>query len=140
MDQTEFRFSTPLKVRIADINYGNHVGNDSYIRFFHEGRMRYLNDLGVSEQDIGDGVGLILTEIHCELKAELFYGEELIMYVRISGIERLRFTMEYQIVRSENKILAAQGETVMVAYNYVRRRPVAIPKSFLEKVKELEGL
>ena len=33
-------FSTDIAVRITDINYGNHVGNDAFVRLIHEARVQ----------------------------------------------------------------------------------------------------
>ena len=48
-----FKFSMPLKVRIGDINYGNHVGHETFFSYFQEARIAYLSRFGFSEIDIG---------------------------------------------------------------------------------------
>ncbi len=47
-----YAYSTELTVRIQDINYGSHVGNDAFVSLLHEARIRYFNHLGYSETDI----------------------------------------------------------------------------------------
>ena len=37
-----FPFSTELRVRITDVNYGGHMGNDSLLGLLHEARVRFL--------------------------------------------------------------------------------------------------
>ena len=44
-----FHFRQLLAVRITDLNYGNHVGNDKVLTFLHEARVRFLNSFGYSE-------------------------------------------------------------------------------------------
>ena len=39
----QFLFSTNIAVRITDINYGGHVGNDSFLSLIHEARQQFLN-------------------------------------------------------------------------------------------------
>jgi acyl-CoA thioesterase FadM len=39
-------FSTEIAVRITDINYGNHVGNDAFVRILHEARVQWLTNNG----------------------------------------------------------------------------------------------
>jgi acyl-CoA thioester hydrolase len=39
---TTLIFSTKINVRISDINYGNHVGNDSFVSILHEARVQWL--------------------------------------------------------------------------------------------------
>ncbi|MEC9409439.1 MAG: hypothetical protein VYD52_03175, partial [Pseudomonadota bacterium] len=52
-----FTFSTHLTVRVSDINYGNHLGNDRMISLLHEARLRYLHDHDFSEFNIGTASG-----------------------------------------------------------------------------------
>ena len=56
-----FSFSTDVRVRVSDINYGNHLGNDALLSLVHEARLQFLQSRGFSELDI-DGCGLILTD------------------------------------------------------------------------------
>ena len=43
-----FKFSTIMKIRITDLNYGGHVGNDSFLSLIHEARQQFLNHFNYS--------------------------------------------------------------------------------------------
>ena len=63
-----FKFTIPYRVRIADVNYGNHVANSAVLNFFQDARIAYLDNLGgYSELDLGGGCGIILPScfLHC---------------------------------------------------------------------------
>ncbi len=137
-DQRPYRFSTLLTVRIQDINYGAHLGNDTFIQYFHETRMQYLDRLGFSEKDLGGGLGVILTELHCQFKGEAFYKDTLRVYARICDIKKVRFTMDYQMIREKDQVLIATGYSVQASFDYQTRRPVALPEGFITKVKDYE--
>ena len=53
----QFPFSTELEVRVSDLNYGNHLGNDQALGLIHEARRRYLRALAL-EEIAADGSGL----------------------------------------------------------------------------------
>jgi acyl-CoA thioester hydrolase len=38
----QFIFETQLKVRIGDINYGGHMGNDAVLTLAHQARIEFL--------------------------------------------------------------------------------------------------
>ena len=57
----EFLFSTEMPVRISDVNYGGHLGNDSVMSMAHETRVRFLAEHGYSELDVC-GAGMIQSE------------------------------------------------------------------------------
>ena len=63
-----------IPVRIADINYGNHVGNDAFVSIIHEARMQWLQQYGYTELNI-EGTGLIMSDLTVEFKNESFYGD-----------------------------------------------------------------
>ncbi|MBN2012168.1 acyl-CoA thioesterase [candidate division KSB1 bacterium] len=133
-----FTFSTRIDVRISDINYGGHLGNDRYLAFFHEARIRYLKQLDLSEIDIGDGAGLIMTESHVNYKAEAFLGDVLDVGVRISEIKGSRFLMEYQLLRVSDQRIVGTGYTQLVAFNYAKRKIVPLPSSFSSRITGYE--
>ena len=68
-----YTFSTLLPIRITDLNYGGHVGNDTVVSLLHEARMQYLSHYGYSELDLG-GISLIMGDLAIEYKGEVFYG------------------------------------------------------------------
>ena len=35
----KFSFETAIKVRVRDMNYGNHISNDSFLTFAHDARI-----------------------------------------------------------------------------------------------------
>jgi len=43
---SQFIFSTVLTVRHNDINYGGHVGNDSFLSLMQEARIVFYRQLG----------------------------------------------------------------------------------------------
>ena len=42
----QFTFSTQIPVRITDINYGGHLGNDALLALLHEARVQFLRRYG----------------------------------------------------------------------------------------------
>jgi len=71
-----FPFETELEVRVGDLNYGNHLGNDSVLTLVHEARRRYLRSLGVEE--IGaDGIGFVVADAAVVYRAQAFHGDRL---------------------------------------------------------------
>lgn len=67
----QYSFSTEVEVRIGDINYGGHLGNDALLSLIHEARMRYFAALGYTELSLG-GVGTIMADSAIVYKSEAF--------------------------------------------------------------------
>ena len=51
-----------IPVRITDINYGNHVGNNAIVEIIHEARVQFLQKNNFTEFDVA-GTALIMSEL-----------------------------------------------------------------------------
>lgn len=117
-----------IPIRIADINYGNHVGNDAIVSIIHEARMQWLQNYNYTELNI-EGIGLIMSDIAVEFKNESFYGDMLIVKIGAGEISRVSFELYYQLYtnRNDQNILIANAKTGMVCYDYSAKKVAAIP-------------
>lgn len=129
-----FSFSTEIPVRITDINYGGHVGNDSILSLLHEARMQYLQHLGYSEMSLA-GAGLIMADAAIEFRGEAFYGDKLKAYVTADEFSRIGFDLYYKIVKGPEESLVVLAKTGMVCFDYTQRKVVAVPQEAVEKMK-----
>ena len=46
-----YSFQTEITVRVTDLNYGGHLGNDKLLSLIHEARVAFLACFGFSEMD-----------------------------------------------------------------------------------------
>lgn len=131
-----FSFSTSLSVRITDLNYGAHVGNDSVLSFVHEARVRYLQALGYTEMNL-EGVSLIMADAALIFKNEIYYGDELLISVKPVEFSRVGFDMIYKIEKPADQpmIVVAIVKTTMACFDYERKKLVILPEKALNKLK-----
>lgn len=134
----DYRFTIPYTVRVADVNYGGHVANSAVLNFFQDTRIAYLKSLGgYSEMNVGGGCGLILPEAHVKYQAEMFLGDELQIGAKVTELGRTSLRMAYRIER-DGKV-TAEGETVLVCFDYAARKPRRLDGGFKQLVEQLEG-
>jgi acyl-CoA thioester hydrolase len=131
-------FSTNIRIRVGDINYGGHLGNDKYLLFFQEARVRFFKELGLSELNIGDDVSLTQAEAFISYKAEAFLGDILNVSLDVEKISHTRFYVHYQLNRLSDDRLIGTGHTILVGFDYNIKRPVKIPQSFYQKVSSFK--
>jgi acyl-CoA thioester hydrolase len=132
-----FSFSTTIPVRITDLNYGGHVGNDTILSIIHEARVQYLQQWGYGELTLA-GVGLIMSDVGIEFKSELFYGQTIRASVTAADLTKLSFDLYYKLeVEKEGKIvLVAAAKTGMICYDYEKKKIAAIPEEVREKLTQ----
>ena len=111
--------SIEIPVRITDINYGNHVGNDSLISILHEARVKWLNQLGYFELDI-EGSSIIMNELGVNYLNESFYGDVLNIQLSVGEISTAGFELFYLITTNRNNttLTIAKAKTGIVFYDY----------------------
>lgn len=126
-----YPFKTTIDVRITDINYGNHLGNDALLSIIHEARVRFLKSLGYSETDI-EGVGIIMADVAILYKSEAYYGERLTIHMSAGEFSRKSCDFFYRI-RNESEKIVALCKTGIVFFNYQTKKTVSIPPEFLSK-------
>lgn len=132
----QWLFSTEISVQIGDINYGNHLSNDSVLRLCHETRVRFLAHLGYTEMNIA-GHGLILTDAVVQFQKQGFYGDKLTIRIGITQITKIGFILIYQIIRIADQSILATIQTNMVFFDYATQRIQKTPAQFHLSVKQL---
>jgi len=126
-------FTTTIPVRVGDLNYGNHVGNDAMLSIMHEARMQLLCSRGYSEMDAG-GVSLIMADVMVAYKGESFYGDNLQVKIYAEEITEHSFDLLYHIstIRNGQKVIIAHAKTGMVCFDYESRKIVAMTNKLMQ--------
>lgn len=127
-------FSTQIDVRITDINYGSHLGNDALLSIIHEGRVRFLDSMGYSESDI-EGTGIIMGDAVIVYKSEAYYGDRLTIEINVGEFSRKSCDFFYRISKNEDQIVA-YSKTGIVFFDYKIKKPVSIPPEFLHRFQQ----
>lgn len=125
----KFEFFTEIRVRIGDINYGGHLGNDSMISLIHEARLRFLIKNGFTESDI-DGAGMIMADLAIQYRAEAFYDEVLIFELATDDFSKHGCDIFYRITNKDTGKEVARVKTGIVFFDYQKRKIVEVPEKF----------
>lgn len=129
-----FPFSTHIPVRITDVNYGGHVGNDTILSLLHEARAQFLRHYEYEELNLG-GVGLIMSDVGIEFKSELFYGDSITAHVVADDFTAVAFDIYYKLEKTgPSSTVVAIAKTGMVCYDYSKKRIVVVPQEVKAKL------
>ena len=131
----DFPFTTTIPIRITDLNYGNHVGNDAVLSLIHEARMQFLASHGYTEMQFA-GVGMIMSDVAIEFKSELFYGDKVLASVAAGEISKVGFELYYKLEKEidGSTTLVAAAKTGMVCYDYDAKKIVVMPNEAKAKL------
>lgn len=127
-------FHTEMEVRIGDVNYGRHLGNDAVLRLLHEARLRFLQHHGFSEENAG-GAGLILRDAVIVYAAQAFHGDVLRAEVGAGNFGAAGCDFFYRLTRLIDGVEIARAKTQVVFFDYTAGRVVRMPESFSARMK-----
>jgi acyl-CoA thioester hydrolase len=135
----EFPVIAELPVVWGEMDARQHVNNAVYFRYFESARTMYFEKLGVWTLMESTGIGVILGSINCRFRIPLTFPDKISVGVRVINIQEDRFTVVHRIVSHRYQKIAAEGEGVLVAYDYRQLCKAALPDELRQRIQELES-
>ena len=135
----KFPFSTNIPIRITDINFGGHVGNDTILSIVHESRAQFFTYCGYTELDFA-GAGTIMSDVAIEYKNQTYYGDNILASVAVGEITKVAFDLFYKLEKRSadgKQTTVALAKTWMVCYDYDLKKVAAIPEKAIKKITSL---
>lgn len=128
-----------IPVAWGEMDAFGHVNNIVYFRYFESGRLDYFRRIGVLDQLKETGIGPILASTQCRFRAPLTYPDRVSVGTSVSELGADRFVMAYKVYSHGLKKLAAEGEGLIVSYDYPRAQKVPLPDSIRRTIEALES-
>lgn len=126
-------FEAYIPVRITDINYGNHLGNDALLALLHEARVQLLAHFGYTELALA-GASLIMADVAISYKGESFYGDTLTIKMAFVEWHKFGFDITYHVLNQHHKEIA-RAKTGMLCFDYSARKLMAVPEEVKIKIE-----
>jgi len=126
-------------VRWGDMDAFQHVNNTLYFRYFESARIAYFEELDVMDFLSGAKIGPILASTSCRFRFPVTYPDTLVIGVRVSQMGADRFIMEYLAVSQRHDKVAAEGDGLMVSYDYGSGRKAPLPDLVRTRIIALEA-
>ena len=125
----------PFPVRITipvawgEMDAMQHVNNIVYFRYMESARFAYFERIGWTRPLSDSRIGPILASARCLFKFPLTFPDNVIVGTKVTRIEGDRFTMRHRLMSERHGRLAAEGEGVIVAYDYGASRKAQIGRA-----------
>jgi len=102
-------------------------------------RLDYFRLGGLADLMTSHGAGPILASIKCDFRRQLNYPDTVQIGARIDSIGRTSLRMSHLIYSTQQRAIAAEGESVLVMFDYVGQRPNPVPDTIRHQIDKLEG-
>ncbi|HEY54202.1 MAG TPA: acyl-CoA thioesterase [Caldilineae bacterium] len=123
----------------GDMDAFQHVNNVVYFRYFESARVHYFEHTRLLEVMKTSGIGPIVHSQNCRYRFPLSYPDRIQVGVRIPGLGEDRFPMQYKLVSARKQVVAAEGETLVVMFDYGRNQKTQLPASIRAAIAQVEG-
>jgi acyl-CoA thioester hydrolase len=129
-----FPFVTEIPIRISDINYGNHLGNDAVLSLAQEARVRWLASHGWGELDIA-GLGIVVADAAVVYRAEGTYGMVLRVELAWADVRSRGCDLLYRLTDVASGREIARAKTGIIFFDYAARKVAHLPEPFRRVVE-----
>jgi acyl-CoA thioester hydrolase len=116
-----------------------HVNNTVYIRYFESARILYFRHTPMMEEMKATGIGPILHSISCRYRFPLTYPDRVQVGVRVVALGKDRLTVHHRLVSVQHERIAAEGEGVIVMFDYRHNRKATISPTLRAAIARIEG-
>jgi len=130
-----FLFTVKIPVRITDLNYGAHLGNDALLSILHEARVQFLQHIGLPEFEPETQLGLIMADVAIEYKGEAFHGDVLHIQLAANDLNKYGFDVVYWVKAQDGREIA-RAKTGMLCFDYNTRKLRSLPTGILASLPE----
>ena len=135
-----YRSIIKLPVLWGDQDAFGHVNNTIPIRWFESSRIAHLEHSGMGLLLDQLQLGPILASIKCDYRRQLRYPDTVWIGAKVVRLGRASLAMVHAI-HSEvwGDTVAAEGESVIVVFDYQANRPRPIPDALRQAILSFEG-
>jgi acyl-CoA thioester hydrolase len=129
-----------ISIAWGEMDAYQHVNNVVYFRYFESARIVYAEKIGLHLLREQTGIGPILGSTSCRYKLPLTYPDTISVGTKVTEMSEDRFTMKYVVVSHRHQKIAAEGDGVIVMYNYKEGKKTEIPEEIRRKILTFEKM
>jgi acyl-CoA thioesterase FadM len=127
-------FTTTLPIRIDDLNYGGHLGNDRVLALAQEARVRWLASLGfASELDVA-GAALIMADAAVVYRGEGRQGMSLAAELALDDVRTRSFDLHCRLADAASGKEIALVKAGLLWFDYQAGKVIRAPEAWLRAV------
>ena len=128
-----------VPVQWGDQDAFEHVNNVVYFRWMESARIAYFRQVGLASAARSVGAYPILASLKCDFRRQLTYPDSVIVSSSIASIGRTSMKMVHLVYSSAQQVIAAEGDSVIVMFDYGAQRPILVADDIRQRIEGLEG-
>jgi acyl-CoA thioester hydrolase len=140
MENARETYPVVIEIPVAwgEMDAFQHVNNIVYFRYFESARIAYFEKLDILDFMNRTGIGPILATTSCRFRIPLNYPDKVLVKAKVTDLEEDRFVMHYLVYSTRHQQVAAEGEGLIVAFNYRENKKTRIPEELKQRILDIE--
>lgn len=133
-------YTKEFEIRWSDIDANRHLANSAYVNFMSQTRMGFMMENGFGQQElVKNNLGPVVFYEHIYYFKELFMGKPVTVSLQLKGLSEdgMFFEFAHNFYDHEGRN-CAYCEMLGSWIDLKTRKLTALPKSFQEKLNQLE--
>lgn len=135
----DFPVVIDIPIAWGEMDAFQHVNNVAYFRYFESARIAYFSRLDLLAFMERTGIGPILKSTQCTFKIPLTYPDTVSVGARVPQVDRDRFVMHYCVVSHRHQNVAAEGDGILVTFDYKNGHKVDMPQELRQAIGVVEN-
>jgi acyl-CoA thioester hydrolase len=128
-----------IPISWGEMDAFQHLNNVVYFKYFENARIAYFDKLGLMDMMAGTGIGPILAATSCRFKIPLTYPDKVLVGAKVTHIGEDRITMGHCIFSTTHQKIAAQGDALVVTFNYQENKKAPVPDVLRKRIMDIQG-
>jgi acyl-CoA thioester hydrolase len=116
-----------------------HVNHVAYFRWYESARIAYFLKIGLMDMHKHERIGPILASVSNDYRRQINYPDTVRIGVRVTRIGRSSLDMEHTIVSCNDQVIAAEGRSTLVVFDYQANNSHPVPARIRHAIESLEG-
>jgi len=138
MELDDFPITVEIDVAWGELDSFGHVNNTVFFRWFETARMAFLRAVDFAGGG-GAAIGPILASTSCRFRRPVGFPDRVTAGVRVASVGEDRFTHRYRVVRTATDEVVAEGEGLVVSYDYGAEGKAPIPAKVRAAIRRLQA-
>lgn len=137
IDETPFRVSVPVQVRMSDLDPFVHVNNGVQCHYFDLGRSFYLEKVLQNQID-WKTIDLVLVHIELDFAAPIEFHDQLVCETKIVEIGHKSLKMIQRLRETKTNTVKTTCYSVLSGFNRATHQSVPIREEYKALIRALE--
>jgi len=123
----------------GDMDAFQHINNTVYFRYFEDARISYFEKANLIKYREETQLGPILASTNCNFRVPLAFPDTIQIAASVEKIRSKTFKMKYVIYSERLDRVAADGEGLIVFYDYQNGQSCEIPEPVLAAIHHIQS-